>query len=136
MVVYELLLDLAYIALACGLVWGVWQLRARGYFAGGLMGSLSAADPLAGGIWLLMAVVLFGLVIYAGMTPPMIFHLLLGGMPKHHPVKLADLFAIGPIGNLAQLTGAGTAVYLYFQATSLVIVVSLVVGFLSVIYHF
>jgi len=133
--VYELLLDLGYIALACGLAWGVWQLRGQGYFADGFLGSLPA-DPLAGGIVLLMGVVFFFLVVYVGMTPPMIFHLLLGGAaPKHHAVKLADLFAIGPIGNLAQLIGAGTAAYLYVQATSLMFGASLVFGVLSVVYR-
>lgn len=132
--VYELLLDLGYMALACGLAWGVWRLSGQGYFAGGFLGSLPA-DPLAGGIVLLMGVVFFFLVVYVGTTPPMIFHLLLGGAPKHHAPKLADLFAIGPIGNLAQLVGAGTAAYLYFQATSLVFGASLVFGVLSLVYH-
>jgi hypothetical protein len=104
-------------ALACGLEWGVWQLRNRGYFSGSLMGSLPA-DPLAGGIVPPMGVVFSGLVVCAGMTPPIIFDILLNGGPKHLAVKLAVLFAIGPIGNLAQLIGTGAAVYLYFQARS------------------
>jgi len=130
---WELVLDLAYIALAVGVVAGIHRLRLNGYFASGFTEVLPG-DPLAGAMLLLMAVVFFFLVIYVGMTPPMVFHIMTHGGPKPHP-KLADLFAIGPLGNLAQLVGAGTALYMFFQATSVVIVLGLIGAVVTTAFH-
>jgi hypothetical protein len=93
------------------------------------------SDPLAALVVGLFAITLFGLVLYIGAAPPILIH----DFAKHgwHFVPgPADLVHVGPVGNLAQIVGAGAAAWMFFRAIVLILAIALVFGILSNHYHF
>jgi len=119
---YELLLNLAYIALAVGLVMWVHRLSVMGVISGGFSFD-GVSDPLSAAFLGLFAITFFFLVMFVGTMPPIVIHQLAGNgwvLPHKH----AQILNIGPLGNLAQIVGAGAAVFLLFRATWVVVVIS------------
>jgi len=111
--VFEILIDLAYIAAVVLLVAGIERTFEPSSFSGPEFINSGTA-----GLWGAFFIVAVGMVVLVGALPPVVAHQLAhnGWRLNSHPHDYS-LIHIGLIGNVAQLVGAGGALYILFRAT-------------------